>query len=175
MATKAKIPQKKVVATKKVSPAKKAAPASKAPAKKAVPAAKKKAAKPVAAKKPAASGAVQLRPIKEVMSKTSLLAKIAEVSELELKDARKFYAAFENIIVASLNKSGAGQFVLPGLCKINTNKVAAKKYPAIKAGTPVRNPGTGEMIPSKGRAAYTKPAYVQVKVCPLKKLKDAAA
>jgi hypothetical protein len=174
MATKAKTPQKKVVATKKVSPAKKAAPASKAPAKKAVPAAKKTAAKP-AAKKPAAAGPIQLRPIKEVLSKTALLAKIAEVSELELKDARKFYAAFESIIVASLNKSGAGQFVLPGLCKINTNKVAAKKYPAIKAGTLVRNPGTGDMIPSKGRAAYTKPAYVQVKVRPLKKLKDAAA
>jgi hypothetical protein len=48
-------------------------------------------------------------------------------------------------------------------------KVSLRKVPARKAGTLVRNPSTGEMIPGAA-----KPASVRVKVRALAKLKAAA-
>jgi hypothetical protein len=64
----------------------------------------------------------------------------------------------------SVHPNGVGQFVLPGLMKVTLRKV-----PARKAGTLVRNPGTGEMV-----KAAARPATVRVKVRALKKLKAAA-
>lgn len=129
--------------------------------------------KPAAAKAPAVKAApAEVKPIKELMTKTELLLKLSEISGVERKEVGKVFAALEAVTLASLNKKGAGQFLLPGLLKITTTKVPAKKMPAIKAGTLVRNPGSGQMVPHAGRAAFTKPATVRVKVRPLKKIKD---
>ena len=127
----------------------------KAAAKKAAPA---KSAKPVAAK-PAAA-----KPIKEALSKTGLLAHVADASGVELKSVRKVLAALEEAISASVSKKGAGAFVLPGFLKINTIKVPAKPK---RKGI---NPFTKE---EQWFAA--KPASLKIKIRPLKKLKDAAA
>ncbi|MFZ5638119.1 MAG: HU family DNA-binding protein [Pseudomonadota bacterium] len=119
---------------------------------------KKKAAKKGAAK-PAAA-----KPIKDVMSKSALVAHIAGATEVAAKDVRAVLAALEGAVHASIGKKGAGQFVLPGLLKISAVSVAAKPR---RKGI---NPFTKE---EQWFAA--KPATVKVKVRAMKKLKDAAA
>ena len=124
--------------------------------------AKKKAAPkaaPKAAAKPAAPKA-----IKEALSKSGLVAHIAEATSLAAKDVRAVMAALESAVHGSISKKGAGSFTLPGLLKISSVSVPAKPK---RKGI---NPFTKE---EQGFAA--KPASVKVKVRPLKKLKDAAA
>ncbi|WP_454831935.1 HU family DNA-binding protein [Pseudoxanthomonas wuyuanensis] len=125
-------------------------------------AAPKKAAKkaaPKAAAKPAAP-----KPIKEALSKSGLVAHIAEATAVAAKDVRAVLASLESAVHASISKKGAGAFTLPGLLKITATAVPAKPK---RKGI---NPFTKE---EQWFAA--KPASVKVKVRPLKKLKDAAA
>ncbi|MEE7548397.1 DNA-binding protein [Xanthomonas sp. Kuri4-1] len=126
-------------------------------AKKAAP---KKAVKKVATKaaKPAAP-----KPIKEALSKSGLVAHIAEATAVAPKDVRAVLSSLEGAVHASVNKKGAGAFTLPGLLKITAVSVPAKPK---RKGI---NPFTKE---EQWFAA--KPAGVKVKVRPLKKLKDAA-
>ena len=126
--------------------------AKKAPAKKAA-ATKKTAAKPAAQK-----------PIKEALSKSGLVAHIADNTGVAPKDVRAVMGALEGAVHASISKKGAGSFTLPGLLKITSVSVPAKPK---RKGI---NPFTKE---EQWFAA--KPASVKVKVRPLKKLKDAAA
>ena len=121
-------------------------------------AAKKKAA-PKAAAKPAAT-----KPIKEALSKSGLVAHIAENSGVATRDVRAVLASLESAVHASVSKKGAGSFTLPGVLKITSVNVPAKPK---RKGI---NPFTKE---EQWFAA--KPATVKVKVRPLKKLKDAAA
>ncbi|KCV59991.1 DNA-binding protein HU [Bordetella bronchiseptica 99-R-0433] len=144
MATKAKAPAKKVTKTAAKAPAK--APAKKAPAKPAV-------------KKTAAA----VRPIKEALNKSQLIAYLVENTGVEAKSVKAVLAGLENSVLASVDKKGAGEFTLPGLFKVAVQKVPAK---AKRFG---KDPFTGEE-----RWFPAKPASVKVKVRPLKKLKDAA-
>lgn len=121
-------------------------------------AAKKKAA-PKAAAKPAAP-----KPIKEALSKSGLVAHIAEASGVAARDVRAVLASLETAVASSVNKKGAGSFTLPGLLKITAVNVPAKPK---RKGI---NPFTKE---EQWFAA--KPASVKVKIRPLKKLKDAAS
>ena len=139
------------MATKKKAATKKAAP--KKAAKAAKPAKAAKAAKPAAPKT-----------IKEALSKSGLVAHIAEGTGVAAKDVRSVLGALEGAIHGSLNKKGAGSFTLPGVAKFSAVSVAAKPK---RKGI---NPFTKE---EQWFAA--KPASVKVKVRPLKKLKDAAA
>ena len=87
-------------------------------------AAPKKAAKkaaPKAAAKPAAP-----KPIKEALSKSGLVAHIAEATAVAAKDVRAVLASLESAVHASINKKGAGAFTLPGLLKITAVNVPAK-------------------------------------------------
>ena len=127
-------------------------------------AAAKKAVATKAAPKKAAAAPAAPKPIKETLSKTGLLAHIAEVSAVELKHVRQVIAALEHAIVASVSKKGAGSFVLPGFLKINAVKVPAKPK---RKGI---NRFTGQE-----QVFAAKPASLKIKVRPLKKLKDAAA
>ena len=123
--------------------------------------------KKVAAKKAPAKAAAKpglLKPIKEALSKSGLVAHLAEASGILAKDVRAVMAALEGAVAASVNKKGAGSFTLPGLLKISAVNVAAKPK---RKGI---NPFTKE---EQWFAA--KPATTKVKVRPLKKLKDAAA
>lgn len=120
----------------------------------------KKAVKKAAAPKAAAA---PQKPIKEALSKSGLVAHLAETSGVVARDVRSVLSALEGAVAASVNKKGAGSFTLPGLLKISAIKVDAKPK---RKGI---NPFTKE---EQWFAA--KPATVKVKVRPLKKLKDAA-
>lgn len=137
----------------KKSAAKKA-PAKKTAAKKA-PAKKKAAAKAAPAKKVTA--------VKEKYTKTQILNQIAENTELSRKQVQSVLDELTDVIEAHVKKRAVGEFALPGLLKITTVKKPAKKA---RKGI---NPFTGEETMFKA-----KPASIQVKIRPLKKLKEMA-
>ena len=125
---------------------------------------KKPAAKKAAAKQPAAKPAVaKTAPVKEALTKTALVNLIAEKNDLTKAVANGVLATIEEAMKGSIHPRGVGEFTLPGLLKISLRKV-----PARKAGTMIRNPSTGEMVPGAA-----KPASVRVKIRPLSKLKAA--
>lgn len=119
------------------------------------------------AKKPAKKAAPQKsaapKPIKEALSKSGLVAHIADATSVAAKDVRSVLSALESAVHGSVSSKGAGSFTLPGLLKITSVKVPAKPK---RKGI---NPFTKE---EQWFAA--KPATTKVKVRPLKKLKDAA-
>ena len=117
-----------------------------------------------AAKKPAKKSAPKApQSIKTVLSKSALVAHLAEASQVAAKDARALLAALEDTIRVSISKKGPRTFMLPGLLKITVTSVPAKKA---RKGI---NPFTGQETLFKA-----KPATMKVKVRPMKKLKDAA-
>ena len=115
---------------------------------------------------PAKKGAAKAagpKPIKEAMTKSGLIAHIAEVSDVPAKDVRAVLSALEGAMHGSISKKGAGSFTLPGILKITATKVPAK--PKRKGINPF----------TKEEAWFAaKPATTKLKVRPLKKLKDAA-
>jgi nucleoid DNA-binding protein len=125
----------------------KKAPAKKAPAKKAEAPAK-------AAKKAGLS-------VKERFSKSDILNHISAQTELSRKQVTAVLDELSAVIEAHVGKKGPGEFVLPGLLKVVT-----VKKPARKARKGI-NPFTGEET-----TFAAKPASIQVKVRPLKKLKE---
>lgn len=135
-----------------------------APAKPAAkPAATKAAATKVAAKPKAAEPAA-LKPIKETLNKTGLIAHLVTHSGIEAKGVKKVLEALEGAIAASVSKKGAGAFVLPGYLKISAVKVPAKpKRKGINRFTGLE------------QTFAAKPASLKIRVRPLKKLKDAVA
>ena len=105
-----------------------------------------------------------VRPVKEALTKSALVKMIAEENGLPRDKASGVLATLEKALLGSVHPRGAGEFTMPGLFKVTLRKV-----PARKAGTMIRNPATGEMMPGAA-----KPASVRVKVRPLAKLKAAA-
>lgn len=95
------------------------------------------------------------------LTKTEILNRVAEASEVPKKDVASVLDALSEEIRKSLSKRGPREFTIPGLCKITV-----KVKPATKARKGV-NPFTGEDCVFKA-----KPASNQVKIRPLKKLKD---
>jgi nucleoid DNA-binding protein len=129
--------------------------------------AKRSARKPArkSAKKPARKAAPKApQSIKSVLTKSALVAHLADAAKVAAKDVRTLLAALEETIHASISKKGPRSFVLPGLLKITVTNVPAKKA---RKGI---NPFTGEPATFKA-----KPATVKVKVRAMKKLKDAAS
>jgi nucleoid DNA-binding protein len=135
--------------------------------KKAAKAAPKKAAAKAAPKKTAAKAAPKAAakptPVKERWSKTQILNEISERVAISRKHVGAVMSELEGIIARHIGKSGPGEFVLPGLFKINTVKKPAQK--ARKGIDP---------FTKQERMFAAKPASVKVKVRPLKKLKDLA-
>ena len=95
------------------------------------------------------------------MSKSEVVAGIAETTGLTKKQVSSVFEAMSGQISKSLSNRGPGAYTVPGLMKL----VVVRK-PAVKAhkGT---NPFTGEETMFKA-----KPARNVVKVRPLKNLKD---
>jgi hypothetical protein len=93
-----------------------------------------------------------------------LINLISEQNGIPRDTAKGILTTLENALLGSVHPRGAGEFTLPGLLKVTLRKV-----PARKAGTLVRNPSTGEMMPGAA-----KPASVRVKIRALSKLKTAA-
>ena len=105
-----------------------------------------------------------VRPVKDALSKSALINLISEQNGITRDTAKGVFTTLENALLGSVHRRGAGEFTLPGLLKVTLRKV-----PARKAGTLVRNPSTGEMMPGAA-----KPASVRVKIRALSKLKAAA-
>ena len=102
--------------------------------------------------------------ISEPLNKAQLLSALAAETGLTRRDVSAVMDELNSIINQHLRKrGGAGQFTLPGMLKIKT-----VKKPATKARTGI-NPFTGEETTFKA-----KPARTQVKIQPLKSLKDMA-
>lgn len=128
------------------------------------PAAKKAASSAKSSKSPAGGAGGDIRPVKTAFTKAALATHVAEQSGVEPRAVKAVLAALESTILGAIHKKGAGEFTLPGLVKIATQQVPAKKR---RFG---KDPFTGEE-----RWFEAKPASVRVKVRALKKLKDAAA
>lgn len=103
----------------------------------------------------------RVKAITEPMTKTQIIAQISDQTELTKKDVNAVFDELANIMEGHLKKRGAGQFTLPGLLKVVT-----QKKPATKARKGI-NPFTGEETTFKA-----KPASTAVKIRPLKRLKD---
>jgi len=120
------------------------------------------AAKKKGKKKVAASAG---KTIKEKYTKTQILNQISEDTELSRKQVASVLDSLENIINGHIKKAGCGEFTLPGLLKIKTRKI-----PARKAKKNVPNP----FRPGELMDVAAKPATIRVKILPLKKVKDMA-
>ena len=180
MATKKKAPAKKVSAKKatvkkKVAvkkPAAKKVAAKKAPVKKAAvkkATAKKAVAKKVVSKKPVVKKPVPKKvapkttAIKDRYTKAQIINEIMTNTELSKKQVQSVFDELSVLMERHIKPRSCGEFVLPGLMKVQTVKKPAKKA---RKGT---NPFTGEEMMFKA-----KPASNQVKVRPLKTLKEMA-
>lgn len=94
-------------------------------------------------------------------NKTQILEHIAASTDLSKKQVSAVLDSLSEVIQLHVNKKAVGEFVLPGILKINT-----VKKPAVKARKGI-NPFTKEEVTFKAR-----PASTAVKVRPLKKLKE---
>jgi len=104
--------------------------------------------------------------LKEAMSKTQLIAELAENTGLGKNEVKTVLDELSVVVERHVKKSAVGAFTLPGLLKIKTVKV-----PARKAQKNVPNP----FRPGETMDVAARPASVKVRVTPLKKLKDMAA
>ena len=123
-----------------------------------------RSSKPAATTKSSKPSAQTVRPVKDTLTKSALINLISEQNGIPRDTAKGILTTLENALLGSVHPRGAGEFTLPGLLKVTLRKV-----PARKAGTLVRNPSTGEMMPGAA-----KPASVRVKIRALSKLKTAA-
>jgi len=120
---------------------------------------KRSAAKKKVAKKSAAP-AKRVAVVKDAMTKSAMMAAIADDTGLSKKQVIAVFDTLGTIISGHLKKGGAGICTIPGLMKIKTIHKPASKA---RKGT---NPFTGEEMMFKA-----KPARNVVKVLPLKNLK----
>ena len=95
------------------------------------------------------------------MTKSEIVAGIADATGLTRKDVNAVFEAMAAQIKKSLGRSGPGAYTVPGLMKLTV-----QRKPATKARKGI-NPFTGEETMFKA-----KPARNAVKIRPLKNLKD---
>jgi nucleoid DNA-binding protein len=100
---------------------------------------------------------------KKQMTKSQLVAHIAEKAEISKKQADAVLSTIVDTIVEQVSTKGPGKFVFPGLCRVTVTRKEA-----VKGGEKKINRLTGEEYVTKD-----KPAYNQVKLRPVKALKDA--
>ncbi|RRJ84166.1 HU family DNA-binding protein [Aestuariirhabdus litorea] len=101
--------------------------------------------------------------IKERYTKTQIVGELADNTGLSKKEVSAVLEELSVLMERHVKKRACGEFTLPGLFKVTT-----VKKPAVKERKGI-NPFTGEETTFKA-----KPATTQVKVRPLKKLKDFA-
>jgi len=105
----------------------------------------------------------KLPAIRDALTKSQMMTDIAEATDLSKKQVAAVFEELCVLIERHMRPRAAGQFTLPGLCKM---RVVRK--PATKARKGI-NPFTGEEMMFKA-----KPARNIVKIRPLKKLKEMA-
>ena len=99
---------------------------------------------------------------KKAPTKAEIYKAIVEDTDLPRKDVVAVCDSLTEQMSKSLKKNG--EFNLLGLAKMTVVKKPAVK---VKPGEMTKNPFTGEMVPKKA-----KPASKNVKIRPLKTLKD---
>ena len=99
--------------------------------------AKAKVVRKTVAKKPVKAEAAAIKPIKETLTKSALINRIAEENELPRKTAASVYATLENLFLGSVHPRGVGEFTLPGLLKVGLRKVPARKAGTLWQETPL--------------------------------------
>ena len=119
----------------------------------------RKSTKKVPAKK--ATPTRNITAVKKPMTKSAIIGEIALNTELTKKQVSAVLDELGILIERHIKKRSPGQFILPGLMKIEV-----KKKPATKARKGI-NPFTREEMVFKA-----KPARKVVKIRPLKKVKD---
>ena len=119
----------------------------------------KKTASKASAKK--STPARKITAVKKAMTKSAIVNEIAQNTELTKKEVSSVFDELAILIERHIKKRSPGQFILPGLVKIEV-----KRKPATKARKGI-NPFTGEETVFKA-----KPASRVVKIRPLKKMKD---
>ena len=97
------------------------------------------------------------------LTKSEILASIAETTELSRKQVTSVFDALSGLIKKNVGKKGPGMFVVPGLMKI-----MVVQKPATKAHKGI-NPFTKQEQMFKA-----KPARKVIRVRPLKALKEMA-
>ena len=100
---------------------------------------------------------------KKPPTKTEIYAAVSEATGVAKKDVGAVFDALTDEVSKALSKKGAGQFTIPGLCK-----VVVQHKPAQPARKGVPNP----FKPGELMDVAAKPAKNVVKVRALKKLKD---
>jgi nucleoid DNA-binding protein len=100
--------------------------------------------------------------VKKPLTKTQVMAAIAEATGISKKDVAAVFEALGEEIGKAMGARGAGAFTIPGLIKISK-----KKVPARKAKKDWLNPLTQQT-----QDVPAKPAFVKVQVRALKALKD---
>lgn len=133
------------------------------------PAAKKTAARKTPAHK--SKPVLQVKPVKYTFTKSTLAQELAERANAELGDeimsakyAKAFLKALEDLFLGTVHPRGAGTFAIPGILKVVTKKIKARK-----GGQKKVNALTGKEYITKD-----KPATVRVRVRAGSKLKQAA-
>ena len=128
--------------------------------------ASKPAAKPTAKKAVApASAPAKKVVVKKQMTKSALLAHLAEKAKIKKPEVQAVLDEIIELIKKEVAEDGPGKFVLPGLCRVTVTR-----KDAVKGGETKKNRLTGADFVTKD-----KPAYNQVKLRPVKALKTALA
>ncbi len=100
---------------------------------------------------------------KKTMTKSQFVAHLADKTGITKKQVDSVLTEIIDTITNQVSSKGPGKFVFPGLCRVTvTHK------PAVKGGETKINRLTGAEYVTKD-----KPAYNQVKLRPVKALKDA--
>ena len=99
----------------------------------------------------------------KVLTKSEILASLAETTGLSRKDVASVFDALSDLIKKNVGKKGPGMFVIPGLMRI-----MVIQKPATKAHMGI-NPFTKQEQMFKA-----KPARKAIKVRPLKALREMA-
>lgn len=114
---------------------------------------------------------MQVKPVKYTFTKASLAQELAERVNADLgeevmnaKYAKSFLKSLEDLFLGAVHPRGAGTFTLPGILKVVTKKIKARK-----GGQKKINALTGKEYITKD-----KPATVRVRVRAGSKLKQAA-
>ena len=100
--------------------------------------------------------------IEKAMSKSEILAELADRTELSRKDVGRVFDELAVLIEEHVGKRSVGTFTLPGLLKI---KIVQRPARPARRGVP--NP----FRPGETMNVAAKPASRKVKVLPLMKLK----
>src|SRR5699024_4135183 len=113
-------------------------------------AAKKKAVKKAATASSASkASATKVKAISDPMTKSQIIAQVSEKVDITKKQVSQVLDELAVIMEGHLKKRGAGQFTLPGLLKVVT-----QKKPATKARKGV-NPFTGQETTFAAKPART--------------------